>query len=152
MPDGAALQTGIQDMGAKVGESGDYNAEINIIPLVDIMLVLLIIFIITVPVVQNAVRITMPMNINKPTESKPEDITLAIDSYNQWYWNDQPVDLQTMANLASEQARAVKFEDQPTVKFRVDKKTKFAYVSDAIRVLQQTGLLKVDFLAERPAG
>lgn len=152
MPDGTALQTGIQDMGAKVGESGDYNAEINIIPLVDIMLVLLIIFIITVPVVQNAVRITMPMNINKPTESKPEDITLAIDSYNQWYWNDQPVDLQTMANLASEQARAVKFEDQPTVKFRVDKKTKFAYVSDAIRVLQQTGLLKVDFLAERPAG
>jgi biopolymer transport protein ExbD len=139
-------------MGAKVGDQGDYNAEINIIPLVDIMLVLLIIFIITVPVVQNAVRITMPTNINKPTESKPEDITLAIDSYNQWYWNDQPVDLQTMANLAAEQVRAVKFEDQPTVKFRVDKKTKFAYVSDAIRVLQQTGLLKVDFLAERPLG
>lgn len=139
-------------MGAKVGDQGDYNAEINIIPLVDIMLVLLIIFIITVPVVQNAVRITMPTNINKPTESKPEDITLAIDSYNQWYWNDQPVDLQTMANLAAAQVRAVKFEDQPTVKFRVDKKTKFAYVSDAIRVLQQTGLLKVDFLAERPHG
>ena len=133
-------------------DSDEVMNEINMTPLVDVMLVLLIIFIITVPVVQNAVRITMPMNINKPTESKPEDITLAIDSYNQWYWNDQPVDLQTMANLASEQARAVKFEDQPTVKFRVDKKTKFAYVSDAIRVLQQTGLLKVDFLAERPAG
>lgn len=136
-------------MGAKVGDDGDYNAEINIIPLVDIMLVLLIIFIITVPVVQNAIRITLPTSINKPTESKPEDITLAIDAYNQWYWNDQPVTLQEMANLSSVQAR-IPVKDQPTVKFRVDKKTKFAYVSDAIRVLQQTGLLKVDFLAERP--
>ena len=131
-------------MGAKVGgEEGGYNSEINIIPLVDIMLVLLIIFIITVPVVQNAIRITLPTSINKPTESKPEDITLAIDAYNQWYWNDQPVTLQEMANLSSVQAR-IPVKDQPTVKFRVDKKTKFAYVS------QQTGLLKVDFLAERP--
>ena len=137
-------------MGAKVGgEEGGYNSEINIIPLVDIMLVLLIIFIITVPVVQNAIRITLPTSVNKPTESKPEDITLAIDAYNQWYWNDQPVTLQEMANLSSVQAR-IPVKDQPTVKFRVDKKTKFAYVSDAIRVLQQTGLLKVDFLAERP--
>ena len=137
-------------MGAKVGgEEGGYNSEINIIPLVDIMLVLLIIFIITVPVVQNAIRITLPTSINKPTESKPEDITLAIDAYNQWYWNDQPVTLQEMANLSSVQAR-IPVKDQPTVKFRVDKKTKFAYVSDAIRVLQQTRLLKVDFLAERP--
>ena len=117
-------------MGAKVGgEEGGYNSEINIIPLVDIMLVLLIIFIITVPVVQNAIRITLPTSINKPTESKPEDITLAIDAYNQWYWNDQPVTLQEMANLSSVQAR-IPVKDQPTVKFRCRKNFHRAYTTN----------------------
>lgn len=136
-------------MGAKVGDDGDYNAEINIIPLVDIMLVLLIIFIITVPVVQNAVRVQMPTNINEPTESKPEDIVLSIDNYSTWYWNDVQVTQEDLYTLA---AKAAVQKPMPTVKFRVDKKAKFRAVADAMQAFQRTGLIKVDFLAERPVG
>jgi biopolymer transport protein ExbD len=133
--------------GAEVKE-GEYNAEINVVPLVDIMLVLLIIFIITVPVVTKAVRVSLPTDFNEPTETKPENINLSVTFDGQTYWNDNPLTLQDMYKLAA--AEAVK-TPQPEVHIRADKKSRYEVVGNAMTVLQRSGLLKVAFIAEPPA-
>ena len=128
---------------------GDYNAEINIIPLVDIMLVLLIIFIITVPVITKAVKVQLPINFNEPTETKPENINLSIDFAGQVYWNDSAISLDTLATYA--RTEAVK-DPQPEVHIRADRRGRYQYVGDVLTVLQRNSLLKVGFIAEPPLG
>ena len=78
----------------------DYNSEINVVPLVDIMLVLLIIFIITVPVATHAVKVTLPVNFNHPTETKPENINLSVDFAGTCYWNDTPISMEQLQKFA----------------------------------------------------
>ena len=80
-------------MAIQVGhDEGDPMVEPNVIPLVDIMLVLLIIMIITVPVMTHAVKIDLPKEINRPTESKPENINLSIELDGSMYWTENSVD------------------------------------------------------------
>jgi biopolymer transport protein ExbD len=126
---------------------GEYNNEINVVPLVDIMLVLLIIFIITVPVVTKSVRVSLPTNFNLPTETKPENINLSVDFSGQVYWNDNPITLEDLAKQA--QVEAVK-TPQPEVHIRADKRATYAYVADVLTTLQRNFLLKVAFIAEPP--
>ena len=126
---------------------GDYNSEINIVPLVDVMLVLLIIFIITVPVVTKAVRVNLPTNYNQPTETKPENINLSIDFSGQIYWNDNPINLDQLANMALTEAKK---PDPPEVHIRADKRVRYSYVGDVLTTLQRNYLLKVAFIAEPP--
>jgi biopolymer transport protein ExbD len=89
--------------GAPIAE-GEYNSEINVVPLVDVMLVLLIIFIITVPVATKAVRVNLPTNFNQPTETKPENINISVDFSGTVYWNDNPVTLDKLAELSRTEA------------------------------------------------
>jgi biopolymer transport protein ExbD len=126
---------------------GDYNSEINVVPLVDVMLVLLIIFIITVPVATKAVRVNLPVNFNQPTETKPENINISIDFAGQIYWNDNPASLDRLAELA--RVEAVK-DPQPEVHIRADKRIAYSYVGDVLTTLQRNYLLKVAFIAEPP--
>ena len=126
---------------------GDYNSEINIVPLVDVMLVLLIIFIITVPVVTKAVRVNLPTNYNQPTETKPENINLSVDFSGQIYWNDNPINLDQLANMALAEAKK---PDPPEVHIRADKRVRYSYVGDVLTTLQRNYLLKVAFIAEPP--
>ncbi len=87
-------------MAIQVGhDEGDPMVEPNVIPLVDIMLVLLIIMIITVPVMTQAVKIDLPKEINRPTDTKPENINLSIDFDGSIYWNESSVDRAQMLNL-----------------------------------------------------
>ena len=132
--------------GAPIKE-GEYNNEINIVPLVDIMLVLLIIFIITVPVVTKSVRVNLPTNFNLPTETKPENINLSVDFSGQTYWNDNSITLEDLALQA--RAEAIKVP-QPEVHIRADKRVTYAYVADVLTTLQRNYLLKVAFIAEPP--
>ena len=132
--------------GAEVAE-GDYNSEINVVPLVDIMLVLLIIFIITVPVITKAVKVELPKEWNQPTETKPEDINLSVDFVGQVYWNDAPVTPEKLAILARTEAVKPK---QPEVHVRADRRVKYLYVGNALTVLQRNYLLRVAFIAEPP--
>src|ERR1700682_4658347 len=97
---------------------GDYNSEINVVPLVDVMLVLLIIFIITVPVVTKAVKVELPTEINTPTETKPENINLSVDFTGQPYWNDNSITLESLATFARNEAGK---DPQPEVHIRADK-------------------------------
>ena len=132
--------------GAPIKE-GEYNNEINVVPLVDIMLVLLIIFIITVPVVTKAVRVNLPTNFNLPTDTKPENINLSVDFAGTVYWNDNSITLEDLAKAALIEAQK---KPQPEVHIRADKRVTYAYVADVLTTLQRNFLLKVAFIAEPP--
>jgi biopolymer transport protein ExbD len=134
-------------MGGAQPTEEDYNSEINVIPLVDIMLVLLIIFIITVPVVTKAVKVSLPTNYNQPTETKPENINISVDFSGQVYWNDNAMRMEDLATFARNEA--VK-DPQPEVHIRGDRRVRYQYVGDVLTTLQRNGLLKVAFVAEPP--
>ena len=125
----------------------DYNSEINVVPLVDIMLVLLIIFIITEPVATQAVKVNLPTNFNEPNETKPENINISVTFDGQVYWNDTPVTMEALAKFSL--VEAVK-QPQPEVQIRADKRVRYQYVGDVLTVLQRSYLLKVAFIAEPP--
>ena len=133
--------------GSVASDDGEYNSEINVIPLVDVMLVLLIIFIITVPVVTKAVKVSLPTNFNQPTETKPENINISIDFSGQVYWNDNAMRMEDLATFARNEA--VK-DPQPEVHIRADRRVRYQYVGDVLTTLQRNSLLKVGFIAEPP--
>jgi biopolymer transport protein ExbD len=127
----------------------DPMVEPNVIPLVDVMLVLLIVMMITVPVMIHAVKIDLPKEVNRPTETKPENINLSIDFDGSIYWNDSGVDRDALLNYVLQEA--VK-DPQPEVHIRADKRARYEYVADTLFVLQRGGMRKVGFIAERPKG
>ncbi len=129
------------------GDSSDPMVEPNVIPLVDVMLVLLIIFIITIPVITQAVKIDLPIEINQPTVTKPENVNLSIDFDGTVYWNEAPVDNETLLNYVLQEA--VK-DPQPEVHIRADKRVRYEYVAGVLFALQRGGLMKVGFLSEPP--
>jgi biopolymer transport protein ExbD len=135
-------------MAISVGkDEGDPMVEPNVIPLVDVMLVLLIIMIITVPVMIHAVKIDLPKEVNRPTETKPENINLSIDFDGGLYWNDNGVSRDLLLDYVLQEA--VK-DPQPEVHIRADKRARYEYVADTLYVLQRGGMRKVGFIAERP--
>ena len=137
-------------MAISVGkDEGEPMVEPNVIPLVDVMLVLLIIMIITVPVMIQAVKIDLPKEVNRPTETKPENINLSIDFDGTIYWNDGGVDREQLLNYVLQEA--VK-DPQPEVHIRADKRARYEYIADTLFVLQRGGMRKVGFIAERPKG
>jgi biopolymer transport protein ExbD len=129
------------------GDSSDPMVEPNVIPLVDIMLVLLIIFIITIPVMTHAVKIDLPREVNQPTVTKPENINLSIDFDGTVYWNESMVDRDKLLNYVLQEA--VK-DPQPEIHIRADKRVRYEYVAGVLNDIQRAGLMKVGFIAERP--
>lgn len=133
--------------GASVPE-GEYNTEINVVPLVDIMLVLLIIFILTVPVATKAVRVDLPKELNEPTETKPEDINISIDFTGTPYWNDSNITMDGLRNFARIEAGK---DPQPAVHIRADRRTYYESVQSVMTELQRAGILSISFIAEQPS-
>ena len=133
--------------GGSTVQEGEYNNEINVVPLVDIMLVLLIIFIITVPVATKAVRVDLPHQYNEPTETKPEDINISIDFTGQPYWNDGNTTMEGLGQLARVEAGK---DPQPIVHIRADRRVNFEAVQNVMTTLQRNGILKLAFIAEPP--
>jgi biopolymer transport protein ExbD len=129
------------------GDSSDPMVEPNVIPLVDIMLVLLIIFIITIPVMTHAVKIDLPRETNQPTVTKPENINLSIDFDGTIYWNESMIDHSTLLNYILQEAEK---DPQPEVHIRADKRVRYEYVADVLFNLQRGGLMKIGFIAEPP--
>jgi len=131
-------------MSLPAGEAEDeVNSTINTTPLVDIMLVLLIIFLITIPVVIKSVAITLPVATNIVTITKPENITLAVDAGGNYYWNDTPVTNEMLLTML--QTEAVKVP-QPEVHIRGDKDTRFENIGRILADLQRSAILKVGFI------
>ncbi|WP_087691474.1 biopolymer transporter ExbD [Pandoraea sp. PE-S2R-1] len=123
----------------------DFNPEINTTPLVDVMLVLLVIFIITMPALQHAVKIDLPRAASAPAEVKPETIDVAIDATGVIHWNDRVVDLDGMRALITDAARA---QPQPELHLRADRKTAYEDVMQVMSAAQSGGLAKIGFVSE----
>jgi biopolymer transport protein ExbD len=124
-------------------EEDEINSTINTTPLVDIMLVLLIIFLITIPVVIKSVPITLPVASNIVTITKPENITIAVDKNGNYYWNDAPVENNQLLDMLKEVAVKV---PQPEVHIRGDKETRFEAIGRVLADLQRSSMLKVGFI------
>lgn len=125
------------------------NSSINTTPLVDVMLVLLIIFLITVPVVTQSVQLTLPKEINVPTQTKPENILLAVSKDGDVYWNTKRMPDQE-ALVEALKKESIK-EPQPEVHIRGDEGVRYEAVGKLIVACQRAGIAKVGFITEPPA-
>jgi biopolymer transport protein ExbD len=124
---------------------GGPMAEINVTPLVDVMLVLLIIFMITAPLLTHKVEIRLPeANLDDRPEEPGVPITLAIQDNGQIYWNDDPVN---MVALESQLAVEAQKKPQPRVDIRADDTTKYRIIADVVRTAKNVGIAKVGFVA-----
>ena len=126
-------------------ETDEVMNEINMTPLVDVMLVLLIIFIITVPVMKHAVNIDLPRASNQPMVAKPETVRLAVDGAGTYYWNESRVDDQQLVLLLKTAASSV---PQPELHIRGDKAVRYERVAQAMAAAQQAGVKKIGFITE----
>ena len=139
-------------MAMQLGSEGDEDeviGTINTTPLVDVMLVLLIIFLITIPVVTHTVPVKLPSEVNQPYKTKPENINLAVDKEGKMFWNERQVP-DTTALLEKLKTIAV-MEPQPELHIRGDQETRYEYIGKVILTAQRAGIAKVAFITEPPA-
>ncbi len=130
---------------ATQNDTDDVMNEINMTPLVDVMLVLLIIFIITVPVMKHAVNIDLPRATNLPQEARPQTMRLSVDAAGQYFLNEQASSDETvLAQLQS----AAEQEPQPELHIRGDKSVRYERVAQAMAAAQQAGVRKIGFITE----
>jgi biopolymer transport protein ExbD len=133
-------------MAINVGGSdeGQAMSDINVTPLVDVMLVLLIIFIITIRVIVQQVPLELPKATNLPTQTKPENITIAINKDGDVYWNTQKVD--GIEDLKTRLRGIVREDPQPEVHIRGDSNVRYQFVGQVLVATQQIGIRKVAFI------
>jgi biopolymer transport protein ExbD len=123
-------------------------STINTTPLVDVMLVLLIIFLITVPVVRNSIPVQLPKERNEIRETKPENIVLSVDQGGRIYWNE--LQLKTTQALIDRLKKVAVLTPQPEVQIRGDGGANYEGVGKIIYACQRAGLAKVGFITEPP--
>src|SRR3990172_3451097 len=135
-------------MGMSLQSSDDYEdhvvSDINTTPLVDVMLVLLIIFLITIPVVTSSIPVELPKERNVPTQTKPENVILAVDRDGEVYWNTLHIENQ---NALVERLKKVSVLDpQPEVHIRGDLNVRFESIGRVVVAAQRAGILRLRFL------
>ena len=124
------------------------NSSINTTPLVDVMLVLLIIFLITIPVVTQSVKLELPKERNLPTQTKPENILLAVSRDGDVYWNTKRMtDIEELVKMLKKES--VK-DPQPEVHIRGDQEARYESVGRLVVACQRAGIAKVGFITEPP--
>ena len=119
-------------------------AEINTTPLVDVMLVLLVIFIITAPLLTHAVKIDLPQASSQPLPEKPEVVDIAIDGVGKMYWNDMPM---VEGELEHRLQKAAAAEPQPELHIRADKETRYQILAEVMAAAQNAGVEKLGFVS-----
>ncbi len=142
-------------MSMNIGSSSEdgepeLNNTINTTPLVDVMLVLLIIFLITIPVVTQTIKLELPKERNLPTLTKPENIVIAVNREGEVYWGLERMP-DTEALVARLKLESVK-EPQPEVHIRGDSEVRYESVGRVVVACQRAGIFKVGFITEPPAG
>ena len=140
-------------MAMNIGPGGDdgeeqMNSTINTTPLVDVMLVLLIIFLITIPVVTQSITLELPKERNVVTVTKPENILLAISKDGDLYWNTKRIDdMEELTRMLTEKA---KMKPQPEVHIRGDAGARYESIGRVVYACQRAGIQKVGFITEPP--
>ena len=130
-----------------MGESdgNEALAEINMIPLIDVMLVLLVIFIVTTPLLTHAVKVDLPKASSSPNMTKPENVQLAIDAASQVFWNGEPLDAATLT--ARMQAAAAQ-QPQPELHLRAEALTPYEKVAQLMSEAARHGLTRIGFVTD----
>ncbi|MBL8307154.1 MAG: biopolymer transporter ExbD [Rubrivivax sp.] len=123
-------------------------AEINMVPLIDVMLVLLVIFIVTAPLLTHAVKLDLPKVSSQPNPTKPERIEFAIDAAGQRFWNGEPV---SREQSAARFRQAGTVQPQPEIQLRADGATPYRAVSETLADATRAGLTRVGFVSEPEA-
>ena len=126
-------------------DSHETMSEINMIPFIDVMLVLLIIFIITVPVIKHAVNIELPQASNEKLLDKPENVRVAVDAQGAYYWNDTRIE---DADLASRLAQTAALQPQPELHIRGDKDVRYERIAQLMASARRAGMQKIGFVTE----
>jgi biopolymer transport protein ExbD len=140
-------------MAMTVGQAADEGeqevmAAINTTPLVDVMLVLLIIFLITIPVVVQQVPLELPKERNVPTQTKPENVVIAINKDGDVFWNLEY--LRDSKALFDKLKKVAVMQPQPEVKIRGDQQTRYEAIGRVLYTAQRAGIQKVGFITEPP--
>ncbi len=126
-------------------EPDEVMNEINMTPLVDVMLVLLIIFIITIPVMKHAVNIDLPRATNEQEVTKPETVRLSVAADGSYYWNESRMeDSELLPRLQAEGTK----EPQPELHIRGDKEVRYERVAQVMAAARQAGVRKIGFITE----
>ncbi len=128
------------------GDEEDMKSDINVTPLVDVMLVLLIIFIITIPVFIQQVKLQLPIANNLVTVTKPENITISVDKDGAMYWNGRV--LSGVDDLKTQLRSVVRNDPQPEIHIRGDGDSRYQYVGQVLVATQQIGMRKVAFITQ----
>jgi len=131
-------------------DDSDLNSTINTTPLVDVMLVMLIIFLITVPVVVQTVPVDLPKASNVPTQTKPENIVIAVDSEGEVYWNTAR--LPDHAALLAKLKEVAVLTPQPEIHIRGDRDARYENVGKVVLAAQRASIRKVGFITEPGQG
>ena len=135
------------NVGSDSGED-EINANINTTPLVDVMLVLLIIFLITIPVVTQTVPMSLPKETNIARQTKPENIEISVNKDGDIFWNAKPV-VDNDALVAKLKTIGV-LNPQPEVHIRGDEKSRYESIGRVVFACQRAGILKISFITEPP--
>ena len=130
------------------GDEDEVIAAINTTPLVDVMLVLLIIFLITIPVVTHTVPVRLPLENVSPLQTTPDAIEIAINKDGELFWNERHVDAST---LLAELKTASQKEPQPEVHIRGDQATRYEFIGRVVTACERAGIAKVSFITRPPA-
>ena len=128
-------------------DNDEMLAEINMIPFIDVMLVLLIIFIITVPVIRHAVAIDLPKASAQKLVDKPENVRLSVDAAGAYWWNDVLI---SDEELGPRLAQLAALEPQPELHIRGDKAVRYERVAAALANAQRAGVHHIGFVTEPP--
>jgi biopolymer transport protein ExbD len=121
-------------------------AEINTTPFVDVMLVLLVVFIITAPLLTHAIRLDLPGAQAPVSAQKPETITVSIDAQGRLFWNDSP--LADTAALSERLAQAAPRQPQPELHLRADRQVRYQQVAEVMAAAQQAGIARIGFVTD----
>ena len=137
------------NVGQSSGEEDEVVSAINTTPLVDVMLVLLIIFLITVPVVTTSIPVNLPKETNEIRETKPENITISVDASGGIFWNE--LRIQSTGALIDRLKKVAVLTPQPEVQIRGDGGADYDGVGRIVYACQRAGIAKVGFITEPPA-
>ena len=140
-------------MAMNVGPSADGDdaviSAINTTPLVDVMLVLLIIFLITIPVVTTSIPVVLPKERVEVRETKPENIIISVDKDSKVFWYDSRID--NVDTLVEKLKKVATMKPQPEVQVRGDMEARYEGVGKVLLACQRAGIVKVAFITEPPA-
>jgi biopolymer transport protein ExbD len=118
-------------------------SEINMVPLIDVMMVLLVIFMITAPLLSHSIKINVPQASSQPVENQPKSIDLAIDAHGQLFWNEQAIESDQLPSRLAEQAR---LDPQPELRIRADLDTRYQILAGIMSRAKEAGIRRMGFI------